>query len=245
MPFGASLPSAKPRRGGFRGLAEGKERHKKRENKMRVEIQKFQKSINESDFSLAQIAMIWDFYVTHSVAASASQKRTVKDYELSSFPWNEMSQKGGFSKDQIKILPANSINKTLKNYDLEVQEGKGEKKQNKAIEIDEVRIVCLTQYSICDEDKPSPRCGEAESVLTHIRNSFAHGLTFFFDNGNVLFEDKDNRGTITARIIMHQQTLLDWISLIDHKQKFYVLHDLCDSCGQKELAKGKSREGLL
>ena len=43
------------------------------------EIQLYKKSINESAFSSEQIAMIWDFYVTKSIAASASQKRTAKE----------------------------------------------------------------------------------------------------------------------------------------------------------------------
>ena len=38
---------------------------------MKIEIQNYKKSINESQFTLAQVAMIWDFYVTKSVAASA------------------------------------------------------------------------------------------------------------------------------------------------------------------------------
>ena len=69
------------------------------------------------------------------------------------------------------------------------------------------------------------KVGEAESVLTHIRNAFAHGMTYFFDNRNVLLEDKDQRGIITARIILKMQTLLDWITLIDREQRYYVLHE--------------------
>ena len=113
-------------------------------------------------------------------------------------------------------------------YDLNITEGKGNGKHNRAIEIDIPKIVCLTPYTIADGESPKGRVGEAESVLTHIRNSFAHGNTYFFENGNVLFEDKDMKGIITARIILKQQTLLDWISLIDKEQKFYVLHSVSD-----------------
>lgn len=84
--------------------------------------------------------------------------------------------------DALKVLPANSINKTLLQFDLEIVEGKGSEKHNKAIDISIPKIVCLTPYSIADEEKPKPRVGDAESVLTHIRNSFAHGNTYFFDN---------------------------------------------------------------
>lgn len=69
--------------------------------------------------------------------------------------------------------------------------------------------------------------GNAESILTHIRNAFAHGNTYFFENGNTLLEDK-NRNIITARILLKLQTLLDWIGLIDKEQRFYILRDLSE-----------------
>ena len=54
--------------------------------------------------------------------------------------------------------------------------------------------------------------------------SFKSNINYgFFDNQFVLFEDKDQKGTITARIILAQQTLIDWISLIDSEQRFYVI----------------------
>lgn len=195
---------------------------------MRIEIQPYKMSINQTNFTHEQVAIIWDFYVTKSVAESASQKRKISDYGYSQFPWKEMLNLSGITSDNVKILLANTINKTLDSFDLTIIEGKGDNKHNKAIEIDEPKIVCLTPYTIADEESPKARVGEAESVLTHIRNSFAHGNTYFFDNGNVLFEDKDMRGTITARIILKQQTLLDWISLIDKEQKFYILHSVSD-----------------
>lgn len=193
---------------------------------MKLEVQDYKKSINESHFSSEQISMIWDFYVTKAIAESASQRRRASDYGLSELPWKAMLLSAGISTKDCKILLANSINKTLKEFDLEIIGGKGEKKKRVAIEIDVPKIVCLTPYSIADEEKPKPKVGEAESVLTHVRNAFAHGNTYFFDNGNLMLEDKDQRGTITARIILKQQTLLDWISLIDKTQKFYVIHDV-------------------
>lgn len=193
---------------------------------MRVVIQDYKKSINETQFTREQIALIWDFYVTKSVASSAAQKRVIGDYGKRQFPWKEMLDVARVSNENLKILLANSINHTLSQFDLEITEGKGVNKRNKTIEIDIPKIVCLTPYTIADEEKPRAKVGEAESVLTHIRNSFAHGNTYFFDNRNALFEDKDVHGTITSRIILRQQTLLDWISLIDSEQRFYILRDV-------------------
>ena len=192
---------------------------------MRVLVQNFHKAIYSIGLPKLQEAAIWDFYVTHAIASSASQKRSAKDYGLSQLPWGEMKKVAGLRANDVKILLANSINETLKRYDLIVSEGKGERKVPKAIDIDALRIVCTTPYRIADENPPEAKIGEAESVLTHIRNSFAHGLTYFFDNGNVMFEDKDSSGQITARMILKGQTLLDWIGLIDKEKIYYILHD--------------------
>lgn len=198
-------------------------------------VQPYKKSINESAFSSEQIAMIWDFYVTKAIAASAAQRRTASDYGKTNLPWKEMCKVANLSAGNIKILLANSINKTLEALDLILTTGSGNSKTEKAIEIDVPRIACLTPYTISDEEAPKAKVGDAESVLTHLRNAFAHGNTYYFDNQFVLFEDKDQKGTITARIILAQQTLIDWISLIDSEQRFYVIQqtesgdDNCDT----------------
>ena len=193
---------------------------------MKIVVQDYKKSINQSLFTPDQISMIWDFYVTKAIAESASQRRRASDYGHRELPWRDMLLSAGVTSNNVKVLLANSINKTLLDFDLEITEGKGESKHNRAIEIDTPRIVCLTPYSIADEEKPKARVGEAESVLTHIRNAFAHGNTYFFDNRMMLLEDKDQRGTITARMVLRCQTLLDWISLIDSSHRFYILESV-------------------
>lgn len=190
---------------------------------MKVKIQDHHKSIYECNLPKEQETIIWDFYVTHAIGRSASQGRKVSDYDLSALPWDEMKKAAGLETSNVKILLANSITKTLAEYDLKTTEGDGKNTRFLAIEIDTPKIVCSTPYSIADEEVPKGKVGEAESVLTHIRNSFAHGRTYFFDNGNILLEDKDQRGTITARIILRVQTLLDWVSLVDKNEKFYIL----------------------
>lgn len=188
----------------------------------KVEVQPYKKSINESSFSSEQIAMIWDFYVTKSVAASASQKRTPSDYGRKTLPWKEMCECAGLTKENTKILLANSINKTIEKMDLLTETGSAKDKKYIAIDVDTPKICCLTPYTISDEDPPKGKVGEAESVLTHIRNAFAHGNTYFFDNKYLLLEDKEQQ-KVTARIILAQQTLIDWISLIDKEQRYYII----------------------
>lgn len=187
-------------------------------------VQNFKKSIKDSGFSENEINIIWDFYVTKSVAASASQKRTPSDYGSRSLPWSEMKTAAGFTS--IKILAANSINKTLADLDLDIDE-RGQKNKvlgPKEIDIDYSRLACVTPYTIADEEEPKAKIGEAESVLTHIRNAFAHGNTYFFDNGFMLLEDKSN-GVITARIMMKRSTLIEWIHIVDKEGRYYPVEE--------------------
>ncbi len=182
-----------------------------------MRIDEFHKSINESDFTEEQINIIWDFYVTKSIAGSAAQKRNVRDYGISTLPIKNMLNQSTVESNRIKILPATSISEITTDFKLD---------PNDDVEIDHLGIVCLTPFFIESEQKPKKRYGDAESILTHIRNAFAHGNTYFFNNGNVLLTDKDNRGKLTASILIKQQTLIDWIKLIDSNEIFYVLHNV-------------------
>lgn len=44
-----------------------------------------------------------------------------------------------------------------------------------------------------------------------------------------MLEDMD-KSKITAAILVRQQTLLDWIALIDKGERFYILKNICDGC---------------
>ena len=190
-----------------------------------VLVSQYKKSIYDLGLPREWETALWDFYVTKSVADSASQKRTAADYGLKQYPIKEMLQVAGIEDLCIKVLPASSINKTLQKAGLD--SGKIGTDEEIAIDIDKPRIVCLTPFYVSDDDPPKVRMGNAESILTHIRNAFAHGNTYFFENGNTLLEDK-NRNIITARILLKLQTLLDWIGLIDKEQRFYILRDLSE-----------------
>lgn len=186
---------------------------------MKDTVQKYKKSINESGFTVAQISMIWDFYVTKSIAASASQKRTASDYGLKQIPFVKMLEVAGIKENQYKILLSDRMPATLDALNLKTT---GEKGIEIPIEVDIPRFALIMGYSISDEEEPKPKdnCSKAECLLTHIRNAFAHGNTYFFNNENLLLEDK-NKSNTTAMIIIKQKTLLDWIKLIDHEERFY------------------------
>lgn len=189
---------------------------------MNIEVQSYKQSLRMSTILEPFLGLIWEFYVTHGICKSAGQRRTASDYNLSQLPLSKMLESAGIKKDMIKVLPANSINKTLEKLDLVITTGKSKEKKYVAINIDIPRIACLTQYSIADEESPKPIMGDAESILNHIRNSLAHGNIYLFPNGNMMLEDIAIDGkTITARMILHQKTLVDWIRIIDSKSKHY------------------------
>lgn len=133
-----------------------------------------------------------------------------------------MMRVASVSDKSITGIMADRIPAALSSLDLQIM---GEKGTFIKIDIDKYIAAFIIPYQISDDNEPKAKSGKPEAFFTHIRNSFAHGNTYFFDNGNVLLEDK-NRSNITAMILIRQQTLLDWISLIDKDQKYYVLKDV-------------------
>lgn len=87
---------------------------------MKCFIQNYHKSIYDCGLPKELESIIWDFYVTHAIASSASQGRKASDYGLSSLPWDEMKTVAGIDASNVKILLANSISKTLAKCNLEV-----------------------------------------------------------------------------------------------------------------------------
>ena len=53
-----------------------------------------------------------------------------------------------------------------------------------------------------------------ECLFRHFRNAIAHNHTYLFDNENIMFEDCDESGKISARILMPKNALLTWIEIV-------------------------------
>lgn len=184
-------------------------------------ISQYKKSIYEIGLKKEFESLIWDFYVTRSFANSANQKRAVSDFGIKQIPIKEMMTEAGISNENFKILTCTTIRKTMGELDLEV-EGKDDKgnKIEVPIDIDTPRICCTQGFTVSEDIKVIPSGSQADSLFTHIRNAFAHGNTYFFDNHFVILEDKDQR-KITARICISVDTLVRWIRLIDKEGIVY------------------------
>lgn len=193
---------------------------------MQAVLSECKKSINEAGvWSSEEISAIWDFYVTKSVAASASQKRAASDYGLRRMPYDTLLDFAKISGDRRELLMADRIDGVLKEYGFLSKEKDEDGKEKEApIEVDVPCFVAIRPYSITDRNKPVAREeGKGTTLLTHVRNSLAHGCTYFFDNGKMLLEDKINgsKGKTTAMLLMPQSALLDWIKIIDINAKYY------------------------
>ena len=191
------------------------------------------KSLKESSFSYAQIDMIWDFYVTHTISGGTGLERTIVDYG-----WDNTNSKiigygaietelfGTSYFEKICFIRAKKCTDTLGAMDL----------SNDLICISHPRAVMLQNFDIVINENESINynsSSNSESKLNalfrHIRNAFAHANTYFFDNGMMLLEDKDGK-KVTAAVLIKQQTLLDWIKIIDKDEKYYRLIDVCSRC---------------
>lgn len=54
-----------------------------------------------------------------------------------------------------------------------------------------------------------------ECLFRHIRNALAHNHVYVFDNGNILLEDMEIQSkSVTARILLSKNTLLNWINIV-------------------------------
>lgn len=200
----------------------------------KIEWQLYKRSLKESPFSHAQVSMIWDFYVTHSFAGESGQAYTLNEYgwdlekksreRTLKILEEQLVKQAGIGK--LCCIRSSTIKDTLHACNL----------SGKQICIEHPRVVLMQNYSLTvDENETIKFAGGGENrivcLFRHIRNSFAHGNTYFFDS-TVLLEDKDKSKT-TAMILLQQKTLLDWISIIDKNKQYYELIDVCKSCPQE------------
>lgn len=193
---------------------------------MKMKVQQYSTSIHDAGvWDSATEAAIWDFYVTHALDGSSSQRRSVREYGIRELPYDEMVSSAFNDSGSCEMLLADSIEGVLTELDLKIEQGQGSEKKPKEIDIDSPRFACIQPYSIKDREGPRGRISKAEALLSHVRNSFAHGNTFWLPNGMLLLIDKGGgaSGKTTAAILINNRSLLDWIGLIDKESKFYVV----------------------
>lgn len=192
-------------------------------NKERKSV--YKNSIINSNYTDIEINIIWDFYVTHSLSNGSSLSRKIIDYG-----WDAtISSTNGYNAiekllclnaniSEFCFIKAKTCKDTLNTMDL----------SNDFICVFHPRAVMLQDYSVSIDENENLKLESKENhilcLMRHIRNAFAHGNTYFFDNDNMLLEDNDG-GRITASILIPKRSLLDWIKIIDKNSKYYTFAD--------------------
>lgn len=195
-----------------------------------------QQSIKEMGYSDHQIAAIMDFYVSHAICKTCSNKREVAEYG-----WRgNQSKTDGYPalldallenahiynfehETNFAIIYGEKMEKTL----FEMGFTNEEKKLREEICVMHPRIALIGEHSISYDENDSEhvkiinRETEVLCLLRHIRNAFAHSFTFEYGDKLLLVDKNERGGSITACILIRKQTLLDWINIVDKRHTFY------------------------
>lgn len=159
------------------------------------------------------------FYLLQAPIKKSDAKATSLK-ALRDFGWkdskglNELERKLLASSDiaSFVMMRSVSISNTLKSMDLDDE-----------VCIEHPRAVLQWPTSVSLNEDGTIRKSSTETrmvcLFRHIRNAIAHSGTYALGNEMLLLEDNDNRGAVTARILIRKQTLLDWIEIVERKER--------------------------
>ena len=192
-------------------------------NDVKIEKAPHHLSLKESGFSDDQIKILWDFYVSRSFAATTGDPISLEvcgwhdsQSKTDGFPALESTLAAAAGLPSFCIIRNKTIKDTLRQMDL----------SNERICVSHARAVLAQNFTYESDENENVKIKSSESrinaIFRHTRNSFAHGNTYFFPNGNCLLLDKDG-SKITAAILIPKQSLWEWISIVDRKNAYYNL----------------------
>ncbi len=187
-------------------------------SKNKIHFVQYKSTLNGNSFSDAEIKKLWEFYVSKSPAEQSSQSISLTNYGWANnnnrengLPVLERALTAAANNMSLCCVRAKTIKETLAAMDL----------SNDTICIDHPRGVLKQDYKYQHDENETVHIVSTESrvrcLFRHIRNAFAHGNTYLLPNNMIIFEDRESglAGNITARILMPQHSLLNWISIVD------------------------------
>lgn len=182
----------------------------------KVRIKENIKSITDMNFENKQVLDILEFYLFHApVLKSGKDDDEFGLKSLKKYGWSGNSAINKLEGRLLKassiavfcFIKSDSITQTLESMDLLdeicVQHPRAVLKQNCSSSIQEDGTTVISQHET-----------RMECLFRHIRNSFAHNHTYLFENDNILLEDSDESGKISARILMPKKALIEWMDII-------------------------------
>jgi hypothetical protein len=175
-------------------------------------------TIFDMGFTSIQVEEILRFYLFNAPILSIEKKSDRYGFKsLSYYGWegrnlniikNKIFMAAKLSPENIDIVKKESINDELEDKGL----------YNGKICVDTSKLVIKQNYY---EKNMKQKETELQCLFRHVRNSFAHNQTYYFDNENILLEDFEKKDSkqkqISARIIIPKSALLDWMTLIKMK----------------------------
>ncbi len=184
----------------------------------KIKISDYTTHISSMNFSQEEIVDIYSFYLEQAPILKSSAPTDVFGLKkLLEYGWrgnSDMSQlegqllKAGHLAHFI-MIKADSIDNTLREMDLLEnccsEHPRAVLKQESKVTVNEDGSVQVAQTET-----------RMECLFRHIRNSLAHGRTYYFENDNIMLEDTDG-SKITARILIPARALIEWISIISKK----------------------------
>lgn len=180
----------------------------------------------EGLFGSENYIKIHSFFVVESIVdgVSARGKDLRQDYG-----WTDPWSRPYFLNKQLKKKTTDKdLLYSAEVYEQKADSMKKEKTMKEALE--EADLISFPQY---DKEKIciyNSKKNQILSTFAHTRNSFAHCRFNVIDSDKeriYCFEDvdpkKDNQGRVkvTARIVLYEKTLIDWIELICGGEQMY------------------------
>lgn len=170
------------------------------------------------------------FYVFHVPVSSASARAK----PLNSYGWGKKSKNNDFKQLKKRLIEYSAMTEES----FKCEEGWANLKQAfQATALFEFPIDITRERAAYRKAKS----GECDSLLSHIRNSFAHGrLSFYVDDQEVYvaMEDIDDKKHVSARMIVSKRTLLNWKTIIEEgpfveKEKLETILRSCENSSQQ------------
>ena len=192
-------------------------------NNPKVEMVVYIKNLSDptaSVYTPEQFQSIIDYYVSKAPTIKNNGKSDAFGLRsLSEIGWRG-SALGTLERELIKssemtlvFIRSDAITHTLKSMDLDI-----------SICCEHPRAVLKQKYNLSAKENGQVVVTNSETrmecLFRHIRNSLAHARTYIFNNGNIMLEDRDDNGTLSARILIKAQTLIDWMDIIDHPENY-------------------------
>lgn len=185
-------------------------------NEATVEFSKHVKSFTEI-YSAEEFASIYDFFVLHApvLKNGESEENQFGQRSLKYYRWSGNTQLSKLERELLKtamlpnfiILRSDTINETLQSMKLKDM---GCSIHPRAVLLQKHTLKILENGKLQIDGETRMEC-----LFRHVRNSLAHNRTFSFPNSMIMLQDEDESNkTITARLLIPRDALIQWKKVI-------------------------------